>query len=97
MAYFVISPISENFCQPLIINIVFLIERSPKILVNVLKLLVYSSIKKKISRNLCWQRGAANSCCFNALLEISHRFNMHESNTYSYTYTIPKSSLVPMW
>ena len=54
------------------INVCFLIERTPKILVNVLKLLVYSAIKKKILRNPCWQGGAANPC-FKALLEISSR------------------------
>ena len=54
MAYFVISAISENFYQQFVINVVFLIERTLKMLDNVWKLLVYSSIKKKISRNLCW-------------------------------------------
>ena len=55
MAYFAISTISENFFQTLMINVSFLIERTPKMLVNVWKLLVYRSIKEKISRNLCWQ------------------------------------------
>ena len=55
MAYFVSLAISENFCQSLMINVIFLIERTPKMLVNAWKLLVYSSFKKKISRTLCWR------------------------------------------
>ena len=56
------------------INVVFIIERTPKFFFYVWKLLVYSSIK--ISRNLCWQKGATNSC-FKALLEISPRTIRH--------------------
>ena len=70
MAYFVISAISENFCQPLMIIVVFLIEQISIMLVNVWKLLVYSSIKQYISRNLYWQGGGVQHL-FKALLEIS--------------------------